>query len=279
MKFNQKLGYLNRSILNVNQQKECPFCGSQDLSVVDRKYLFTSLLKCSDCKLKHRHPKDDEKFVKKFYQSDYEIDCHMITKMPVAEELEALKRANFPDQRSYEKDIAAIFKDRKEPLKIVDYGCSWGYDVFKLNRAGHDAVGFEISVPRADYGAQNLGVTIHSSVDEIPHGIDLMFSSHVIEHLTDIKPFIEIAKSRLTPEGIFMVYCPNGSEPYMKRDPHRFHVGWGAIHPNYLSMEFAQYLFRSSPYLIQTGDNLFDHDLMESWDGKKPGVRRVSGWK
>jgi len=266
----QKLKYLARSVSNFNQEKACPYCGNKDFDKVDSKYLVTELLGCRDCHLNHRHPKDDAKFIKEFYQSDYSVDTHMITKLPSDEEIKELKKTNFPKLHDFAPVTEALLGRRSG--KVVDYGCSWGYSVFKLVNAGFDAVGFEISVPRAEYGRQKLGVDIVTEENDIREGNDLVQSSHVIEHLLDIGKFIEICKSKLKEDGIFVSYCPNGSREFQVREPDVFHVNWGFLHPNYLDIFFASHLFKDNPHLILTGDWEYNLEEVRNWDGKSQTI-------
>lgn len=258
--------YLFRSIMNIGQEKKCPFCGGTDLVKTDSKYLFTSLQRCRNCKLEHRHPKDDKEWLRRFYQTEYAIDTHMMTKLPSDAEIVKLKENNFSSLRSYQNYLDALFKE-DSGIKVVDYGCSWGYNVYKLAKSGNQVVGFEISVPRAEFGKEKLGVAIYSDTEFLPVENDLVLSSHVIEHLDNINDFISVSCRLLKKDGIFMAFCPNGSDPYKKREPDIWHVSWGAVHPNSLTVEFAQYAFRNNPYLILTGDWIFDADKLAEWDG------------
>ena len=261
----QKIKYLVRSITNLNQEKECPFCGSKKFRKIDSKYLVTTLLSCQDCHLNHRHPKDDPQFIEDFYQVDYSVDTHMMTRLPADNELEELKKTNFPSLRDYSPFIKALSGDRN--AKVVDYGCSWGYSVFQLLNAGFDAMGFELSVPRAKFGSRKLEVEIVTDENDIRNNNDFIVNSHVIEHLLDIKKFKKLCQSKLNEDGIFMAFCPNGSKEYQMREPEIFHITWGFLHPNYLDVDFASHLFADNPYLILTGDWEFDFAKLEGWDG------------
>ena len=92
-----KIKYLLRSISNIFQSKKCPYCGTIDFTIIQRKYFVTSLLQCSNCRLLYRHPKDSKDFLDNFYQSEYKIDVQMMTSMPGDEEIEKLKRNNFDE--------------------------------------------------------------------------------------------------------------------------------------------------------------------------------------
>ncbi len=269
MSVSQRVSYLLRQVMNTGQRKVCPFCKQTDFSVIDRKYIFTTLIQCKNCGLSHRHPKDDEQWLRKFYQSEYSIDTHMMTKIPSDDEIRKLKESNFPNLRSYDKYIDALFK---KPLKIIDYGCSWGYNVYKLVQSGYQAVGYELSVPRAQLGMSKLNIQIYSDTDQLPGENDVIMSSHVIEHLSDINELVALSKRLLKESGVFMAFCPNGNKEYRNREPEVWHVNWGAVHPNYLDVNFAKHMFRNNPYLILTGDWDFNPEDILKWDGRSQVV-------
>lgn len=266
--------YILRAVKNRNQEKQCPFCSSKSVfQVVDTKFLFTKLLRCNTCQLNFRFPTDTEAFYSDFYQEDYEVDVHMMTDLPSDDRLAILMKNNFNNLRDYSPYIKALFPDELSKLRVFDYGCSWGYNVFKLRNSGFDAEGFEVSKPRARYG-KKLGLDIATDINEIRENNDVFFNSHVIEHLGDIKKFIELSKQKLTEGGIFIAFCPNGSQEFRNRKPVDFHGLWGLLHPNYLDINFSRFAFQANPYIIMTGDWAgtceaeYNLNELQSWDGK-----------
>lgn len=266
-----KFQYLLRCILSIFQQKICPYCGGRDFTLIQRKYLVTTLLKCKNCGLNHRHPKDDPKFLEKFYQKDYHVKVEMMTDLPADQELEKLKANNFNELRDFSTMFSALFPEKMN-ISVVDYGCSWGYNVYKLKKSGLDAVGYELSVPRAGFGAEKLGVDIATDTAAIRTGNDIFFSSHTIEHLASIQDFIQLSKEKLNKEGVFVAICPNGSKEYQQRNPATYSQTWGSLHPNYLDIEFARFAFKNNPYLILTSDWIFDTEKIKNWDGRSQVV-------
>ena len=265
----QKLDYLLRSFRNFNQPRKCPNCGSETNTVIDQKYFVTKLLKCHSCRLSFRFPTDSEAFLNNFYQSAYEAnyseETKSITDLPSDKELKKLLKENFPDKRNHTPFVYALLK--RYSAKILDYGCSWGYSVHHLKHAGYDAEGFEVSRPRAEFG-KKIGVTIHYKRDTVAGDLDLVMSNHAIEHIPNISEFVKFSASRLKKDGIFMAFCPNGSDEYRNREPKIFHVNWGFLHPNYLDVSFGTQLFQNNPYLVLTGDWNFDTDVLAAWNGK-----------
>jgi hypothetical protein len=136
-----------------------------------------------------------------------------------------------------------------------------------LRKAGINAEGFELSVPRAEFGRKKLAVKIATRAEEIADDNDVFYSSHVIEHLPDINGMIELSKTKLNREGVFMAFCPNGSDEFRKRNPDLFKVTWGSLHPNYLDIKFASHIFRNNPYILFTSDWPYNIERLNQWDG------------
>lgn len=265
----QKLQYLVRSTLNFNQVKQCPNCDGKSLQLIDTKYVVTKLYKCENCKLNFRFPVDSKEFSENFYQEEYKADYSTeskgITDLPSDEELAKMMANNFYGKRDYAPFVKALHKPPS--AKVVDYGCSWGYSVFQLKKAGFDAEGFDVSMNRAKFG-EKIGVKIHSDQQAVRQNNDVIMSSHAIEHLPVISDFVDFAASKLVKDGIFISFSPNGSPEFRAREPHNFHVNWGLLHPNYLDVEFAAHTFRKNPYLILTDDWRYNFTLLENWDGR-----------
>ena len=260
--------YLLRSILNIAQPRQCPYCGGSEFKVIDSKYIVTKLLKCTTCALQHRHPRDSKEYLDQFYQSEYSIDVAMMTALPTDTQLAVLKQELFPELPVYADYIKAL---PGVGNRVIDYGCSWGYNVYKMQQAGLDVQGYELSKPRAKFG-EKLQLKIATQESDIRPDNDVFFSSHVIEHLPNIHAYIQLAASKLTKDGYFIAFCPNGSQEYREREPDIYHVNWGFLHPNFLDIEFAKYAFRNNPYLILTGD--WDHapSAIAAWDGTSQKV-------
>lgn len=157
-------------------------------------------------------------------------------------------------------------------MDVIDYGCSWGYNLYQLEQSGFNPSGYELSVPRAKFGEEKLGVKIFTNENDLPVNQDLFLSSHVIEHLSKLTAFIKLSQDKLNKEGIFMAFCPNGNNEYRQRESETWHGSWGDIHVNLIDQEFAKEVFKNNPYLILTGDWEFDPKEISNWDGKSQTI-------
>jgi 2-polyprenyl-3-methyl-5-hydroxy-6-metoxy-1,4-benzoquinol methylase len=254
--------------MRYSESVECPFCGSREATLIDRKYFVTRLFDCDNCHLYFRHPVEKIKKNEAFYQEEYIEGDQITTALPSMAELNLLKKEGFrhgnKNAERYKEIFNRLFPEATK-LKIIDYGCSWGYISWQLLQFGYDVESYEISRPRASYGNQNLGLKIRIDEDELRDQNDIFFSSHVIEHHPAIDEMVDLAKQKLKKGGYFVAISPNGSKEYRERDPKGFHHAWGKVHPNYLNGDFYKTVFRNQPYYI--GSSPFNYELIENLNG------------
>jgi hypothetical protein len=271
-----KTQYLLRSALRVASPKICPYCQNKSSIKADSKYIVTTLNECTNCHLLYRHPIDSVDYNRKFYQTDYEQHDGITTDIPGDEELQMLMASNFANSgKDYNNKIAILKKLLDHTLpSVIDYGANWGYTSYQFLKAGSDVQSYEISKPRARFGKM-LGLDIKTSEKDLKGGVNVFFSSHVIEHVPDIKSMFLLANKLLTEDGFFVAYCPNGSADLKRTNPVLFHNFWGQVHPNCLSAEFFANVFKDVPYLI--GSDAADTKQIEQWDQKTQSILDVTG--
>jgi 2-polyprenyl-3-methyl-5-hydroxy-6-metoxy-1,4-benzoquinol methylase len=263
----QKLQYLLESAQRYYEPVECPYCSSANASLIDRKYFFTRLYDCDKCHLYFRHPVERLAKNEAFYQNEYVEGDQITTTLPTNEVLSTLQKEGFSygnkNADRYKKIFESLFPNN-DSLRIVDYGCSWGYISSQLIKYGYDVESYEISKPRAAYGNQNLGLNILTNEEDIRSENDIFFSSHVIEHHPSISDMLKLAKRKLKKSGYFIAISPNGSKQYRQKDPEGFHRAWGKVHPNYLNADFYQTIFKDVPFYI--GSSPFNYGAIRSFN-------------
>lgn len=228
----------------------CPACKSEvyvQLGSSEFKKGPTCLRHCSECKLLYRHPITIESESKNFYEQEY-TEPGLTTDLPTAKELAPLLASNFCDS---EKDLSAwipLFKristklNRK--IRILDYGANWGYTVYQLNQLDfvEFAAAYEYSEVRASYGKGHLGVT-YIDESQFSNDFDVVYSSHVIEHMHNPKLFETHVDKLINDEGYCIVACPNGSMTGLLANPTVWKYLWGKVHPNFISDEYLLNIF------------------------------------
>jgi 2-polyprenyl-3-methyl-5-hydroxy-6-metoxy-1,4-benzoquinol methylase len=210
-----KLRYLRRILYHRmhGQPHVCPYCGpSSVVKLVRRKKLIVEIMQCQTCQLWFRWPADTPHEHDSYYQEEFAGDAPQIL-LPESDELRLLENTNFSGSALDINNKIRVLQALHPGGRVLDFGCSWGYGTHQLRQHGFDAVGFEISRPRAEYGRTKLGLNIIDTSDELaelPEGsFDIVFSNHVVEHLPDIGRMFAMLTRLLHQNGFVFHVLPN----------------------------------------------------------------------
>lgn len=236
------------------QCKRCPCCDADQSDPLDHKYVY-SLHRCRECGVCYKYPTETRAEMERFYQQDYgRNDTRLSRRLPESAELEKLLADRFAGTLiDYSRVVELLVAlGLKSGARVLDYGASWGYGVWQLRQAGFNAEGFEISRPRAEFGAK-LGVRIHQELKGAEAGFDAVYSSHVLEHLPN--PLAALREQlQLTKEGGFVAaHTPSACDAFRRVHPALFHLLWGLNHPVLLSDVFIHKNWPHYPCFISSG--------------------------
>lgn len=257
------------------QGNTCPSCGHTSAKVLDRKYLVTDLRRCDQCQLLFRTPTTAERenflLYQEKYTQGYTTDC------PNDARLEELVSVNFAhSERDYSRFINILSALGAKPeQRLLDYGCSWGYGAWQFQKADYKVTAFEISKPRCQYAYEKLGVDAKNTLTEIQGSFDIIFSSHVIEHLPSVSKYLDFAMEHLNYGGFLVTVCPNGSESFRSTEPGSYSKLWGLYHPQLPDEKFYIQKFGKSRLFISS--QLSDLSLLENWDKQSFTLGDLSG--
>ena len=265
-------GYANKPV--------CPDCGLPNVRILDRKYIFARLYECQTCYIRFRHPVESRDQLATFYQHAYFQDDGITTNLPSRAEWEQLVKAGFgeKDVSHYISLIRELYADRlPENIRMLDYGASWGYQTWQFRASGIDCTGYEISVPRAAYGREALGIPVYADLKSITPGFDIFFSSHVIEHVPSPRHMLEEAFDLLNPGGYLIIESPNGSDEFRAQSPAHFHKLWGRVHPFMLSPAFYLHRLNDGPAYFTSWPFTDLSKKIMAWNGGQTIVDRLDG--
>jgi SAM-dependent methyltransferase len=233
------------------QPRTCPYCGSSASEPLGRKKLLLELRRCRQCQLMWRYPKNAPEVNTTFYQKDY-IEG-MITEFPDALTLSEWMAHDFVGTDKDLSEKIRIVQSQCPAGRLLDYGCSWGYGVFQFNRAGFDAMGYEISIPRARFGRETLGVRILETRRELTilpdRCFDVIFAHHVLEHLIDPRSAFEDWRRLLRPDGVLLVFVPNAGGESARRLGPRWGPMIGEKHPLAIDANFLYHNFPTHGFM------------------------------
>jgi protein-L-isoaspartate O-methyltransferase len=271
--------YLFRSMAGfiAGSRRNCPNCGCPQSVPIDRKILCTSLVRCSQCLLQFRAPTDPPTFGDEFYQEEYSQG--FTTDCPSDDQLKSFVASSFVGTPKDFSGKLALLEQLQVPkgARILDFGASWGYGTWQFRHAGYDAVGFEPGRRRARYATEKLGVQVTHETDALKGPFDVIFSSHVLEHVPTPTATLRQMKSWLRPGGMMIAFVPNGSEQYRRTDEQGFSNHWGMVHPSYLDERyFSRALDKWS--ILMTGTP-WDSDAVRSWDKNSNCSMKLDSWE
>jgi SAM-dependent methyltransferase len=231
----------------------CPSCGGDPLpGRLDRRFGVLSLRRCGDCRLLYRTPTDTPIQSTSFYQENYVEET--VTELPDPAQLAELKADGFSIKGDLSQYISLMKRFHDEgPARLLDYGCSWGYNTWRFQQQGFTASGVEVSRPRCDYGKRELGVDAHYSADGLAPDFDVFYSSHVFEHVpSPAKSFEEACRLLANKGGLCIIITPNGCDAFRKKRQQRWHQLWGRKHPNFLDDEFWEHQLGNIPHVLMS---------------------------
>jgi SAM-dependent methyltransferase len=202
----------------------CPLCGA-------------------DAPLLWDEPRDLEYFMEASYDFLRCSGCGLVfmDPMPTREELPGLYPSNYHNFDAPSGRIPALLLDRyyahqvrtcRKHLppggSVLEVGCAAGDVLERLQGAGHRVTGIELSKEACDLAAQKGLDVFQGTLDEFEtdQRFDLVFMSHVIEHVID--PVATVAKIArlLQPGGVLYIETPN----VRSLDARLWRQGWGLIH-------------------------------------------------
>lgn len=243
----------------VRQDKNCPYCGNRATERWGKDALILEVRHCPQCRLRFTWPKSSSRFNQIFYNWLYhEIGT---TDLPAADKIEQMKRDVFRGTAMDFTGQVALVQTIQPDGRLVDFGASWGYATWQFGRAGFIATGYEPSQPRVAYGRKHLEVDLRDRPEQLRdlYGqCDVVFSSHVFEHLPDPRSALDLASSLLKPGGRLVIQVPNCDG----RNARTHGLAWGPLYgsKHVLSLDrhffayalprhgFRDPLFFSEPY-------------------------------
>jgi SAM-dependent methyltransferase len=207
-----KAEYLLQSLVRYPRMVACPHCGGRRHALIARKYAIARIVRCGACGLAFARPIYRSWLAGNFYDRMYSAEGST-TALPDDATLERLKATNFvgtdKDARRVIESLRRALPDRSASL--LEIGSSWGYFLHQARASGFDVTGIEIGDTRREFGREKLDLDIVSGFDALPAGrrFDVIYTSHVLEHFTDLTTVFDQIPERLADNGSLFIEVPN----------------------------------------------------------------------
>ena len=127
----------------------------------------------------------------------------------------------YSEYEDQEQEYLATFREDVRRIRefvpsgrILEVGCGYGYFLQCALDAGYDAYGIDLSPAAVKWAStRHPGRVFCGLLEEVPEiqdqKYDVIFGSHLIEHLTEPSEFLREASRLLRPGGLVVMVTPN----------------------------------------------------------------------
>ena len=193
----------------------CPFCDGNNSKPhekfgPDHRY---SYVQCKECALVYLNPRPhyDESFVETAY-GDYCDGSHYMSHKG---ELSDSQKKQIEEYSIILKKIIPFLPKRDgKKLKMLEIGCADGMFLMAASQLNFEVIGIDITKKGIDSINNFLKLKAYcqqyQDADLSKEGpFDLIYCSHVIEHIPNVNVWMEKYKSDLADDGILCINVPN----------------------------------------------------------------------
>jgi 2-polyprenyl-3-methyl-5-hydroxy-6-metoxy-1,4-benzoquinol methylase len=189
----------------------CPSCNSKDFNnyIICKDYLVSgesfAITKCNSCSLLFTNPRPDRANIGKYYKSEDYISH--------SDSSAGLKNFLYKRVRSIALDSKYhLIKSLGNGKKVLDIGCGTGYFLNKMKTKGYQVSGIEPDPSARKLAEAKLGEKIFADLIELPKTkFDYISLWHVLEHVHDLKEYLQTIRTFLEKEGHLIIAVPNHS--------------------------------------------------------------------
>ncbi len=210
---NENIEYLPAELESIN----CMLCGASDYKNHEifgnkNQYRYVECISCSNIYLNPR-PLYNKEFTTIAYD---QYSAH--------DDLENFGKENSTSRKKIEKFKVAVEELKEKFSKsgsILDLGCATGEFLMAAQESGLRPYGIDISAPMVKHVNEKLGIQARAGqfheLDLSDWGkFDIIYCSHVIEHIPDPNMWMQCFRKYLKDDGILLLNIPNQLAPEKK---------------------------------------------------------------
>ena len=256
--------------LQAEGQSPCRFCLSEDVYAVYVSQAGDPLMHCAECGgYWFPGPQDMSGYYNEAYADEHR------------EQYLKDHKSEY-DQGRYDDQLDTLEHHHGRKIwgrrKIMDFGSHYAFLLKKAKERGMDTVSVEYDAEVARYNREQLGVET-SKLEDVPAGTcDIIYASHVIEHLPDPAHTLQELASKLRKGGILAMTSPCFSPQLVRSDTLRLQDMVYPGHLSYFTLEAAVITAERAGLEIEHGISQFAdprqalHCLGEGTEGEAGGL-------
>jgi len=211
---------------NINIQN-CPACSStnhhkvmtaEDYLVSDESF---EIIECNDCSLRFTTPIPDENKISSYYESDKYIS-HVKRVTTIFDLVYKIVRKI--TLRSKYKFVERIAYKKRGTL--LDIGCGTGDFLKMMKQSDWDVTGVEVNDAARQIAENNTSSVLLNQTEffESKQKFDVITLWHSLEHLHELKKYLDKISNSLNANGIVIIAVPN----YNSYDSEYYKQVWAA---------------------------------------------------
>jgi SAM-dependent methyltransferase len=195
----------------------CPLCRDERTSVVlwqtDRLYGTTdklfAVVRCGQCGLLRLDPQPSGEELRRYYPESYWFapDTSLVARLE-----EGYRRTVL---RGHVRFVERALRSSSARGPLLDVGCGGGLFLGMMRQRGFRVAGLDFSREAASVAwHHNQAPAVAADLERAPFrpasfaGITM---SHVLEHLSDPRAYVEAARNLLQPDGRLVIFVPNAA--------------------------------------------------------------------
>jgi len=248
--------------------KTCPACNSDKFIIIgkpplqnkDSKY---NVIKCQYCELKWSSPLPSSEELEEHYRKYYALRDSTVDKVTLKKKIK-----DYISFREYRINllIKCIEKYSEKGL-MVDFGCGRAEPLYIAKKRKWNVLGIDYSNELKDVFIEDGIEFVHSN-DILKsglkeHSVDCIIFKHLLEHIPDIKGFLEKSRKVLKKGGIVAIKSPSSTSFRARLNL----ATWHFVNPpehlwGFTKLNFKRLMENNSFEVLYLKDSLFVDELI-----------------
>ncbi|HEY3562516.1 MAG TPA: class I SAM-dependent methyltransferase [Kribbella sp.] len=179
--------------------------------------------------------------------------------------------SGYSEYESQQAEYLATFREDVRRIaefvpsgKVLEVGCGYGYFLQCALDAGYDAYGIDLSPTAVKWASERLPDRVFCGLlEEVPEiqgqQYDVIFGSHLIEHLTEPGAFLERAGRLLRPGGVIVLVTPNIGSLLSRASGRRWVSYKIPEHVSYYDPHTITELLNRAGFSVRTVDSAYQY--------------------